>query len=207
MLSKPQKDGLWRDAVALSKYARMPVRSIAAKLNVSKTFVQFAVSLARKWLPLKDAPRTGRPRKTSRRDDARMIRSCKKGPMLSAREVHSASGVPKVLHKATVCRRLRAGGLRSHRCAKVSALTANHLKARLAFARRYKSFDFRSVVFSDEKRFTLAKDGASLCWRLKDTRYLRQNVRSRQKFGSGGLMVLMPLPPMVWGHCCAWIRW
>ena len=94
-LSKPQKDGLRRDAVALNKYAKMPVRSIAAKLNVSKNFVQFAVSLARKGLPLKDAPRTGRPRKTSRRDDARMIRSCKKGPMLSAREVHTASGVPK----------------------------------------------------------------------------------------------------------------
>ena len=187
-LKKEEKLLLRRDVVTLRTHTKMSKHEIAARLDVSMTLVKGALQKAAEG-SLADKPRSGRPRKTSTRADRRIVATSKRHPLLTAAACHVQSGIHTALHKSSVCRRLKAGGLQSRRCAKVPALTKKHMTAQRRWATRFKNFNFDKVVFSDEKRFALQHDGPSRCWRLKGKRYALQNVQSHAKFGGGGLMV------------------
>lgn len=71
----------------------------------------------------------------------------------------------------------------------VPKLLPRHLKARLAFAEKYKfwTHEFRNVVFSDEKKFNL--DGPDGCHKYWQDKRLPRQTRHKRNFGGGSLMV------------------
>ncbi|KRJ97477.1 uncharacterized protein Dyak_GE28378, isoform C [Drosophila yakuba] len=71
----------------------------------------------------------------------------------------------------------------------VPMLLPRHISSRLSFAEKYKFWteEFRSVIFSDEKKWNLdGPDGCHKYWR--DLRHPRE-TRHKRNFGGGSLMV------------------
>ena len=75
----------------------------------------------------------------------------------------------------TIRNRLHEGGLRAHRPVAGPVLTAQHLGARLAFAREHQNWQVLHwclVLFTDESRFTLSTcDGRERVWRRQGERF------------------------------------
>ena len=65
-----------------------------------------------------------------------------------------------------VGRMLHQMGFRSVRAVKKPLISLVNRKKRLAFARRYRNFDFGHVIFSDEKSFRVRPGGHVRCWKL-----------------------------------------
>lgn len=93
----------------------------------------------------------------------------------------------------TAKRLMKRCGIISCRRRKRGLLKRQHFMARLAFARRHKSWtieDWGKVLFSDESRFNLkGSDGPLRCFRVPGARLRPRDVQGVTKHGGGGLMV------------------
>lgn len=130
-------------------------RQISKRLAHSKTAVHEAIKKFQNYGMYSDKVRTGRPRKTSKRDDVLMRRIVTRSPMSSCRKIRA-----ELLHSGTdislktISRRLvHDFGLASYKPAQKPRLTNNMKKKRLAFAKKYESWgeeEWGKVLFSDE---------------------------------------------------------
>ena len=133
-------------------------RNIAAKMGCSKTAVHSAIKKFETEGVFSDFKKTGRPRKTSKRDDNLMKLIVKRSPTSSCKKIQA-----NLLRKgckvslSTVSRRLsKEFDLKSYKPAKKPKLTSAMKKKRLDFARRYQNWtvdDWKKVLFSDESTF------------------------------------------------------
>lgn len=143
-----------------------------------------------------DAPRSGRPKATTPRQD-RMItlthlRNRFQPATVTARQFH-VSG-------QTIRNRLRSNRrkIRARRPYKRPILLRRHRDARLQWSRRHlrwRRVDWNNVLFSDEARFNLSRaDGRIRVYRRTGERYADCCVIQRDRFGGGSVMV--------WGGIC-----
>jgi transposase len=127
------------------------------------------VSTVRRWVqrqkarvPLKDKPRSGRPRilSTPAANQAAMD-LMKSGRTASrvAKDLHTQGLAPRVVHKATLIRAAREAArhqgyvLAAHTGKPARQLTALTKQKRLAFAQANLHTDWSRVMFTDRKRF------------------------------------------------------
>ncbi|KAL0186269.1 hypothetical protein M9458_017939 [Cirrhinus mrigala] len=93
----------------------------------------------------------------------------------------------------TVGNRLHEGGMRARRSQVGVVLTAQHCAGRLAFAREHQDWQihhWRSVLFTDESRFTLSTcDRRDRVWRRRGERSAACNNLQHDWFGSGSVVV------------------
>ena len=130
-------------------------REIIKRISRSKTAVHQAIMRFKNFGSYKDKKRSGRPSKTTPRDDHLIRRIVLKSPTASCKKIRSAllqKGTS--IHRTTVSRRLvHEFKLKAHKPAKKPRLT-NAMKAkRLAFAQKYAHWDedrWDNVLFSDE---------------------------------------------------------
>ena len=136
---------------------------------------------------------SGRPRKTSERDDRRLLRLVRRHPHASSSTLKRLWLRHQPLSYQTIRNRLRAAGLKSRRVIKRPRLTDNHKRTRLAWCRQRQGWNLRSwrrVHWSDESRFLLhAVDGRIRVWRRPGTAYAARNIMPTVPFGGGSIMV------------------
>lgn len=140
-------------------------------------------------------PRSGRPKKTTQKDDHIMVRLSKADPQLTAQSVTNIFNENRELkiHVATVRRRLNDAGLHARRPSRKPFISKKNRIARLAFAKNHLHWgqkEWSKVLWSDESKFNLfSSDGIQYVRRpvgkRNDVKYLVPTV----KHGGGSVMV------------------
>ncbi len=137
------------------------------------------------------APRSGRPRKFTSRDDHLAVRKIRSGAARDATHLQR-EWFPHVTAQ-TVRRHLRDLGLPGRRRRRKFYLTRSHIKSRKQWAQKFKSWtvsQWKKVVFSDEFRINfIGSDGCQWCRRGPGEEFLEQNVEQEAKYGGGHIMV------------------
>lgn len=146
-------------------------RSIAAEMGCSLGAVTRIVRAFREEARIRDAARSGRPRRTTEEEDRWIVAAACCDPFITAQEIREELGLQVSL---TVIReRLRSVGLRSRIACQRPLLTQNHKRLRLEFATRHLSWtvdDWMNVVFTDESTISSKWDQQRRVWRLVCTR-------------------------------------
>ena len=169
--------------------------AVARHFNCSRSTISRLQQRFRQTGSVKDRPRSGQPRVTTRVDDATMIRIHRRNPFrpatLTARVTRGRHG--RVIHPCTVRRRLLSVGLKCRRPKKGVMLTPNHEAARLRWANRHVRYTRRqwgSVIFSDESKFNISHaDGRVRVYREDRERFNPRNVMRHNRFGGGSVHV------------------
>lgn len=175
--------------------AGLSLREVGRRLNVSHSVISRLRERHQQTGSVKQRPRSGRPKKTTPRQDRQMVVLAKRERVKSAKMINSefrnATGVR--ISDQTVRNRLHSHNLRAFRPAVRPRLTMRHRTNRLEFARLHVNLDrarLRNILFTDESRFCLDfHDGRRRVWRSKNERYANCNVVEHDRFGGGSIMV------------------
>lgn len=170
-------------------------RRIARRFNVHPSTIS---RLNHRYLTtgtVKDRPRSGAPRVTTRRQDnwirQRHLRNRFTTAVSTAAAIHGQRR--RYISRTTVSRRLKQHGIHCRRPYKGQILTRRHRQLRLRWATeklRVQRQNWTRVVFSDESRFALSfADGRIRVYRRRNERYNRNCVQERDRFGGGSVMV------------------
>ncbi|GFT27875.1 transposable element Tc1 transposase [Trichonephila clavipes] len=116
---------------------------------------------------------TGSTRKTTRREDRRIVRQALVDPTVTRSMIRADVGVAIV--PQTISRHLAEANLKSKRPFRALALTPEHRPLRLQWCQARSMWnvtDWQKVVFSDESRFVLGTDDNRVrVWRRPGERY------------------------------------
>ncbi|CAK9796240.1 Transposable element Tcb1 transposase [Anthophora quadrimaculata] len=170
-------------------------RNIGKVLNLSCASVQNIIRKYKTYKTVENRPRTGRPKKLSRRDVSLILKEVEKNPKISAPKlagsIAAVSG--KHVHPKTVQRALRDKGYRSRVPRRKPLISDKNRRLRLDFAKKYKDMDedfWRRVLFTDESKFNIfGSDGRAKIWRKPGTALQRKNLIPTVKHGGGSVMV------------------
>ena len=110
---------------------------VADTFNVSQRQVQRIRKRYEETGEVFDKPRSGRPRKTTAREDRLLARKSKASPFSTAAELHETWSPEVPVSTRTVCRILSRNGLHGRISAQKSELNKRQLKNRVAFAKAH----------------------------------------------------------------------
>jgi transposase len=170
-------------------------RSIAFSEGVSQATVWRLCKRKEETSPLKDRPRSGRPRLLGERHERNAVRLLISGKCGTAvevqRELKSSYGT--TISAQTVRRALVRNGLCARVKRKKPLLLKRHRKQQLCFAQEYRHWtleDWKKVIWSDESKFQIfGSDGRQYCWKKPGEPLCSRNVRPTVKHGGGCIMV------------------
>lgn len=174
--------------------AGMSARNVARHFNVHESTISRLKTRFRQTGAVVDRPRTGRPRKTTQREDLFLVTSSRHNRFMSSRRLadrlRNTTGTR--VSDMTVRNRLHSARLKAHRPYVGIPLTARHRQARVDWSRirrRWTRRQWNDVLFSDESRFNLSfSDGRIRVWR-RGERLDAANVVERDRYGGGNVMV------------------
>ena len=129
------------------------ISAVARHFNVCRATIRNLQSRWRTTRSTKDAPRSGRLRVTSQAQDRYIRLLHLRNRFKTAQSTADNFPGPRRISNMTVLRRLREANIRARRAVRRSRLSANHVRARLRWARQHHrrtNIQWRSVVFSDE---------------------------------------------------------
>lgn len=170
-------------------------REIAKCLLIDKSTVNRIIAKYKSTNSLVDKPRSGRPRKTTKRVDKmikrKSVADVKKTAMDISRELREENLAD--VSRSTISRRLKEVGLVGRVGVKKPLISVRNRKARLNFARKYEHWtvaEWQKVLFSDESKFQLfGSDGRKYVRRPTGTRYNSRYQIPTIKHGGGNVMV------------------
>lgn len=171
------------------------LRFIGNLLNLHHSTVQYIVNKYKNNGSVDNAPRTGRPKKLSRRNVSMVLKEVSKNPRVTraelAQEISNATGV--TVHAKTIGRVLHSGGYASRVPRKKPLISQKNQQLRLEFAKRYLEKDeafWESVLFTDETKVNIfGNDGRGKVWRKKNSALDVKNLIPTVKHGGGSVMV------------------
>ncbi|CAI9719138.1 box and transposase domain containing [Octopus vulgaris] len=179
---------------ALSWRGKLSEAAIARKLGVARRTIQCLFKKYEETGSAADKKSRGRKRLTTQREDRMLIRKSLYNRRATnrqlAEEMQKVTG--KQLSTTTVKTRLLEAGLKSCRATRKPLLTAQSRKRRLLWARAHKTWavqQWRTVMFTDESRFSLVSDKPVHVRRRRGERFNKDCIASTMKQGGGGLMV------------------
>lgn len=138
---------------------------------------------------------SGRPRKTSKRDDNRLLEISKSNRFKTAPDLRAEINQSLVapISLTTVKRRLRENGLIGRVAVKKPLLRPVNKKKRLQFAKEHKNWtiaDWKNVLWTDESKFELfGSHRRQYCRRKVKERYKPSCIVPTTKHGGGSVMV------------------
>lgn len=169
----------------------MSQKNICEKFCMPRSTVSYVINKFKNTKTVETIHRGGRPKCTTTREDARIVREFRKDPYKSASRVIESLNLKLSLR--TVQRRAVAGGLKSYRAAKKPFISQKNRKARLKFAREHLTWtveQWNSVLFSDESKFNFVdSDGMKRVRRPANNRLNPQYCTGTVKHGGGHVMV------------------
>ena len=167
------------------------LNSIAKQLKIGRRTVQEIVKKYADTGDVQDRPGRGRKKKTSPREDRKIIQSSIKDRRKSARDISKEikEEIGLELSSRTIRRRLLNAGLKSCRAKKKPLLSQKARQKRLQWALEHRIFVWDNVVFSDESRFCLVSDRPVIVRRRPGEEYLPECLNTTMKHGGGGIMV------------------
>ncbi|XP_061196656.1 uncharacterized protein LOC133204931 [Saccostrea echinata] len=112
----------------------MTYRRVGEHFNVSHTVIFRLVQRWRRTGGVEEAKRSGRPRKTTEREDRLLKRLAKQSPFDTANTLRSKWNTQARISRSTVNRRLNKERMRSRRPIKRPLLSQRHKEARLLWA-------------------------------------------------------------------------
>lgn len=175
--------------------AGMSIADVTVQFNVHRSTVWRLINRYRQTGTARDRPRSGRPKKLTPREERYLRFTSTRDKFLPAtRIVHHLRATTGIRVSAqTVRNRLDRLGIHARRPHKGMELTPHHQHQRLIWTNRHLRWlnrDWRTVMFTDESRFTLKfADGRIRVWRRKNERYHASTVMQKDMFGGGSLMV------------------
>lgn len=133
-------------------------KTIAAKLKCTQDTVHDVLEKWRTDGTVHDKPRSGRKRKISDNESKQMAAEARKGKFV--RQITTSYNKrnkqkKKSVGMTTVRRALKREGLVYLKYHKVDKLSDDNINERLKYSNEMKDFDYKSVLFSDEKTFHL----------------------------------------------------
>ncbi|GFY33847.1 transposable element Tcb1 transposase [Trichonephila clavipes] len=135
--------------------------------------------------------RSGATRKTTRREDRRIVRQALVDPIGTRSTIRADVGVATV--PQTISRHLAEANLKSKRRFRALPLTPEHRQQRLQWCQArsvWNVTDWQKVVFSDESRLVLGTDDNRVrVWRLPGERYNSPYTVLRHTARTAGVMV------------------
>ena len=194
-MAKRQKPdySVWQAILTLHK-EKYTIRELLEKVKRSKSIVCRVVKSYNDTGKIFSAFKTGRPFKTSAREDRIMqcmpLKDCFKSCTEIIRVMNSTSCVN--VSRQTVSRRLQEIGL-FNRSPRKKPLVSSKNKKRLEFANRYVIWTYENwtiVFFSDESKFDLfGNDGKNNVKRRIGERFSAKCTKKNVMFGGGSVIV------------------
>lgn len=131
--------------------------TIARRLSIDTRTVQYTIQRFNESGSVKDRARTGRPKKLSAGDRARLLKKVKGRERQSSRKTSASFKSTKSgkVSKDTIRRNIRSAGLIPHRKKRRPKLTVAQKEKRVEFATKYLHRVWDNDVFWDEKEFEL----------------------------------------------------
>ena len=171
------------------------VRDVAQHFNFTERTIHRLKSRFLQTGSVSDLPRSGRPRKTTAREDRYLVTSSRRNRFLSrpklGTRLRQATGTR--ISDQTVQNRLRAAGLRGRRPYVGIPLTLRHRRLRVEWARAHQHWTrqmWNRILFTDESRFNVDfADGRIRVWRRKGERLDPENVIQHDRYGGGSVMI------------------
>ena len=165
--------------------------SIAKDYGMSPEGVRNICNRLKKRGDAENLPRTGRPRKTTIREDRPILKEVKKNPKITAKELKE--NLQLGLSLTRIRSRIHENGLTGRVCRAKPLLSAKHIKARKEFARQYKDQPMEfwySVIFSDESKFEMFNTSRrEYCRRKINQEFNLVNLKPTVKHGGGSVFV------------------
>lgn len=193
-MPRPTALAIRQRVLALRRNGRTQAQ-IADILGLSQSCVCRILRRHREAGTLSPERSTGRPRRTSARDDRQLLNMSRRNRRMPASRLchlwrrHFGVNVSR----ETVNRRLVQHGYRARRMTKVPRLTVRHRVARLQWARRHRRWQlghWRHVIFTDESRYILDRtDGRQRVRRLRGENLRNDCVQETNQAGGGSVMV------------------
>lgn len=172
---KLNEEQRWR-VIHLSSELHLSQRQIAKRMQISQKTVNHVLKKYRDTASVKERPRTGRKRKISAKDEKRIVKLARKEKSASEiARIHNLESAQKI-SEITVRRVLSEHDFFYLPKVKVQPLSETHMQSRLDYATEMKSYDWRRVLFSDEKTFHLGSV-SSHCWQQLDQRVEQKVTR------------------------------
>ena len=184
-----------RQAIVKLHKEKHTIREISEKVKCSKSVVGRVVKSYNDTGKIVSAFKTGRPRKTSAREDRIMQRMSLKDRFMSCTEIKRVMNSTSCVNvsRQTVSRRLQEIGLFNRTPWKKPLVSSKNKKKRLEFANRYVIWTYENwakVFFSDESKFNLfGNDGKNNVKRRIGERLSAKCTKKTVKFGGGSVMV------------------
>ncbi|CAI9729313.1 transposable element Tcb1 transposase [Octopus vulgaris] len=173
---------------ALSWRGKLSEAAIARRLGVARRTIQCLFKKYEETGSAADKKGRGRKRLTTQREDRMLIRKSLYNRRATSRqlaeEMQKMTG--KQLSTTTVKIRLLEAGLKSCRAARKPLLTAQNWKRRLLWAHAHKTWtvqQWRTVMFTDESRFSLISDKPVHVRRRRGERFNKDCIAPTMKHG------------------------
>lgn len=166
-------------------------RKIADKYKISFSGVRHIIKKFEATGLVKNMARSGRKRKTTAREDVRIVRMVKQQPTISSREIGENLNLD--VSGLTIRRRIKESGLRSCIQRKKPYISKANTKKRLQFAREHINKDetfWNSIIWSDESKFELfGTKKRKRVWRRSGEALKQSNLQQTVKHCGGSVIV------------------
>jgi transposase len=175
-MGSPQHSKAVRWQIIGMREAGMSLKQIAQRVVHRHSTVSRIVNTHRLTNGVKDLPRSGKPRITSRREDNALRRLVRRNPFVNSTVLKRQWLPHRLLSAGTVRNRLKSVGYRSRRPVKRCLLTQAHKAFRLQWCqtrRQWNLASWRKVQWNDEP----------------NTAYDEGNIVETVPFGGGSVMV------------------
>jgi transposase len=167
-------------------------RFIAQNFEISRGAVRGIVKKFLKYGTIENMKKSGRPNKTSIREQKKLCNISISNPFYSASQLHKNWHPSSNVSLSTVKRILRKYKLFGRVAAQKPLLTKRHINARFLWCKTYQHWcmaDWRKVIFSDECRIELFPSTRRMVRRPVKARYRKEFTSNTKHCGGSGLML------------------
>ena len=169
------------------------IKDMMKLFDVKRTTIIMCMKMFGNCTVLTDAPRSGRPSKTSPRDRRAIKIASLKDSRLTSTEIRSEMDGRGVCYSVSSTKRvLREHGLFGRRPAKKPFISLKNRRARISFAKSHVDWtvaDWSKVLFSDESKFEIFNKNVQYIRRRVGERFNVANLSPTVKHGCGNIMV------------------
>lgn len=171
------------------------VNEVARKMHKDPRWVSRTRDRFKELGSLKDRSRPGAPKKLTEADRKRLVKQVQGKERRSLRKTAKSFKTKDhgQVGRETIRTNLKASGLFPHRKRKVPRLTPDQKRRRVAFARKYRRYDWTKCAFWDETEFELyatPNRKNDIVWDKKGAEYRAGKVAHPPKFKFGAAITV-----------------